>query len=278
MGHEGVARALRLINEEGWGFTQEEIARMVRLDPHGSLVCVDGDQLLGVVTCVSYGRTGAIGHLVVAKEARRRRIGQTLLDHALRHCDASGCSSVVLYATEQGLGLYLKNGFNMRREGFCHHSWIRAKDLGDRDNPCRPLTEDDLREVSSLDREVFGDDRSEVMPWLMREFPGHGYKLVRGGRIVGYAMGQKTTDGYNLGPFVCVTGDEDAELLFRAVLRSIGEDHLYLCGFQENQGALRMMATLDPIRSWKVKFMVRGEDRYPRGVGKVYGVVSFEIG
>ncbi len=273
-----VERALALINEEGWGFSKDEIERILLFDPEGSFISLEGNNLMGVVTCAAFGHTGVIGHLVVAKEARRKKIGQTLMQVALDHCDSKGCDSVVLYATEQGTKLYHKMGFSTLREGFCYHSLIGSKDFGPANNPCRRMAASDLDEVVDIDKRMFGDGRPSLIRFIANEFPDDSFVLERNGRMVGFAIGQPLDSGFNIGPWCCETGEGDADLLFRAVLRSLGEGDVYICGFPGNRSAVNLVRTLDPIRSWDVKFMVRGRERYPKGVENVFSVVSFEFG
>lgn len=277
MGYDGIGQALKLINEEGWGYTPVELERMVRLDPHGSFLYGE-ERVTGVLTCVTYSRTGVVGHLVVAKDARGKKIGKTLMQKAIDYCEARGCDSIVLFATKEGQGLYERFGFEVRREAFCRHSKLQAKDMGPAGNPCQRLRKEDLGEVEALDATLFGDDRSRLLPGLLEEYPNNSWKLSRGGRIAGYAMGRTTPEGFDFGPWVCTSGEKDAELLFRALLRSFGPGHIYMSGFAENEGARRMMGSLDLINSWNVRFMTRGKDRYAKRVDQVFGVMSFELG
>lgn len=277
MGNEGIGQALKLINDEGWGYTPVELERMVKLDPHGSFLYGD-DPIAGVVTCVTYSKTGVVGHLVVAKNHRGKRLGKTLMQKAVDYCESRGCESIVLFATEQGQRLYERFGFVVKREAYCVHAKVQTKDMGPDHNPCEPIREEDLDEITGIDEKLFGDGRSRVLPALLEEFPRHSWKLVRDGRIAGYALGRSGPAGFDLGPWVCTSGGADAELLLRAVLRSFGPGHVYMSGFADNKGARGMADSLELINSWNVKFMVRGRDRYPKDDNEVFGVVSFELG
>ena len=118
MGREDIQDALSLINIEGWNYSSEEIERMLNLDPGGSFLYGDKPPL-AVVTCVTYGLTGVIGHLVVSRSARGQKIGRAMLQKAIDYCDSQGVDSILLYATDEGARLYERFGFRTLRRTHC---------------------------------------------------------------------------------------------------------------------------------------------------------------
>jgi GNAT superfamily N-acetyltransferase len=276
MRDEDIDSALTLINREGWGYTHVELQRMLLMDPDGSFLHGD-KQSLGVITSVTYGRTGVIGHLVVSEEARGRKIGQTLIKKAIEYCEEAGVESILLYATEVGLPVYKKFGFNERRHAFCTKAILSRADHGPRGNQCAKMTSEDLDDVQAMDERLFGDSRRKLLQLLLAQFPQHSWKLEREGRLVGFAMGRGTPAGYDLGPWECTSGPGDADCLLRAVLRSFGEGEVYLGVFADHMDAVKLSNTLKPLTTWKTTFMVRGADRYPHPEG-AYGISSLELG
>lgn len=268
--------ALALINREGWGYTRVEIERMLLMDPEGSFVYED-KQTLGVITTVTYPKTGVIGHLVVSEHARGKKIGQALIKRAIEYCDGSGADSVVLYATKEGLPVYKKFGFKEKRQASVTKATLSEADHGSSHNPCEIMTKDDLAEIQSMDGVVFGDDRRKLLQLFFSRYPEHSWKLEREGEIVGFAMGRTSPAGFDIGPWECDSGPRDAEILLRTLFRSLGKGEVYLGVFGDHPEAVRMMQTLKPIGTWNTTFMVRGEDRYP-GRECAYGISSFELG
>lgn len=271
-----VDQALAMINAEGWGYTRAEIERMLQLDPDGSFIFEDGG-ILGLVTSITYGRTGVIGHLVVSEKARRRRIGQTLVKSAVDYCEGERAESVLLYATQAGLPLYSKLGFQERGHAVCTRAVLTEEDHGPDENPCSMLKDDDMDDVLAMDERLFGDDRRKLLRKLHEEQPHHSWKLERGGRLSGFIFGRTTSVGFDTGPWECISGPKDAELLLRAMLRSLGHGAVYLAVFESNPEALGMLRSLRPLGTWRTAFMVRGTDRYPHPEG-AFGISSFELG
>ena len=275
---EDIKTALPLINAEGWQYTSEELERMQRMDPEGTFFFVE-DEPLAVVTCVTYGHTGVIGHLVVAKEARGRKIGQSLLRRAIDYCEGAGAQSMILYATSEGESLYRKFGFKVARTTFgAQKAW--SEEHIKSPSPCSMVKEEDLGEICAIDARLFGDDRSKLLHLLYEEFPGHSWKLERNGRLVGYAMGRKTNAGCDFGPWACLAGPkEDADLLMKAVLRSFGRSGDFFLGvFRDNTNAVEIFKTLPVVKEWTTTLMVRGANRYASEIEHSFGVAAFELG
>jgi ribosomal protein S18 acetylase RimI-like enzyme len=275
---EDIPSALSLINAEGWNYTAVELERMLKLDPDGSFICEsDGPQ--GISMSVSYGKTGVIGHLVVAKKGRGKRLGQTLLTRSLDYLDSEGTDSIVLYATEAGARLYARNGFAKRRETFCVNARLPRLRVTPNALQPVPLEERDLAEVSELDKSLFGDDRSKLIGMLIKESPEHGFKIVRDGSIVGFIMARDSPVGYDMGPWVCISDrPEDATNLFAASESTFTRGTLFIPGFVGNRGAYALASSLDSVITWKTDMMVRGRDRYDTDLSKVFGLSAFELG
>lgn len=276
MQDEDIDSALTIINREGWGYTRVELERMLLMDPEGSFLYGD-KHTLGVITSVTYGHTGVIGHLVVSEQARGKKIGQTLIKRAVEYCEGTGAESIVLYATADGLPVYRKFGFNEKRQAMCTKAVLSEADHGPSHNQCAKMTSEDLDAIQALDERLFGDGREKLLRLLFAQFPQHSWKLEREGQLVGFVMGRTTPAGYDIGPWECTSSPRDADCLLRAVLRSFGKGVVYLGVFADHLEAMRMFNTLKPLKTWKTTFMVRGADRYPHPEG-AYGISSFELG
>ncbi len=270
--------AASLTVEEGWNYTPAEIGLMLDLDPDGSFVYED-DGPRGIATCVTYGRTGVLGHLIVSKAGRGKRIGHSLLIAAIGYMETKGCESLLVYATEAAVGLYQKHGFNISRYTECMHLKLDGAYRRERSPRCMPIEPSDLSEIEEIDRRLFGDSRGKLLDRLYREHPKAAFKLERSGRIEGFIMGRPDHVGSNLGPWACLTGkEEDAEALFRTAMSVLSDGKIYVGSFSNNHSALRIANQLPTIRSWRIPLMVRGKNRYEDGPGGVFGIAAYELG
>jgi ribosomal protein S18 acetylase RimI-like enzyme len=270
--------ALALTNAEGWFYTRGELERMLRMDPEGSFVCED-QKPLGFITCVTYGHTGVVGHLVVSKEVRGRRIGHSLLKTAVDYMSDRGVDSMLLFATDEGVGLYRQYGFVTRREVSCIHVAVGGDRKAKTPATCSLITREDLPEIIEMDSQIFGDDRAHLIKTLYDDFPKTAFKIQRDGRILGFCFGRATLAGFDLGPWVCSSGSQrDAEDLFKATALSMGEGTVFLGVFPDNPLAVEIVNSMRRVRYWRTHLMVRGRERYCANIDKLFGVAAFELG
>jgi ribosomal protein S18 acetylase RimI-like enzyme len=278
MEKEDLEFATSLTAEEGWYYTPRELEVMLRLDPEGSFV-FEEDERLGISTSVTYGRTGVLGHLVVSKKGRGRKIGNSLLKAALDHMAEKGVESILLYAAQEAVSLYSRHGFTPRGEIYCVHLDLKDSHKRPSSKTCAPMRRQDLAQVAEMDERLFGDDRRALLEVLYDEGPQHAFKIERDGRIVGYVMARHDHIGYDLGPWVCTTDDPaDAESLFLTALTTLEESTIYMGSFFKNKEAVRIADTIPKARSWRIPLMIRGKDRYATDLHHTFGIAAFELG
>jgi len=270
--------ATALTHEEGWYYTTRELNVMLRMDPEGSFIYEEPEPM-GFATCVTYGHTGVLGHLIVGKKGRGRRIGESLLRTAVDYMTSKGAESILLFATLEGIRLYQKFGFAIRDEISCRHLNMQSSHLQNSSPRCMPMKRADLPEVAAIDSAMFGDDRDKLIRLLFDEGPNHAFKIERDGRIAGYVLGRPDHVGYDLGPWACLTGDPgDAEALFWTALSTFSEGTLYMGSFFNNPPALGISDKLPLIKTWRIPLMIRGEARYTSNMDRLYGIAAFELG
>jgi len=275
---EDIGFAVSLTEEEGWYYTARELEVMLRMDPEGSFVFEDREPL-GFATCVTYGRTGVLGHLIVSKKGRGRKIGDSLVHAAVDYMSSKDVDSILVLATLEAVKLYQRHGFEIRDEISCMHS--RLDDNFDRSPSasCTLLVESDLDEVIEIDQRLFGDDRERLIRILHHEAPQHSFKIERAGKIEGFIFARPDHIGYNLGPWVCLTEEaRDAEALFKTALSTLGIGKLYSGSFSSNPTAMKIMDEMPRINQWRIPLMIRGRARYSTDTGKVFGIAAFELG
>lgn len=270
--------ALALTNAEGWFYTRGELERMLKMDPEGSFVCED-QKPLGFITCVTYGHTGVVGHLVVSKEMRGRRVGHSLLKSAIGYMSDRGMDSTLLYATDEGVGLYSQHGFVARKEVSCIHVAVGGDREARTPTTCSLIVRRDLPEIIEMDSQIFGDDRTKLIEILYDDFPKNAFKIQRDGRILGFSFGRPTSAGFDLGPWVCSSGSQrDAEDLFNATVLSMGDGTVFLGVFPDNPLAVEIVSKMRRVRYWRTHLMTKGEERYCALTDRIFGLTAFELG
>ncbi len=279
---DDIGFAIGLICREGWGHTRIDLQRMLTLSPDGSFVWDIDGKPCGFLTSIRHGSTAMIGHVLVSEDSRGLQVGKGLLDAFLSDVDASGARSSMLYATADGSKLYQQFGFRNSGHELVAVGVLVKDDERLRIKPtCERVEREDLDVISSIDGNLFGDDRTPLMTRLLDEFPEHCFKLERGGEMVGFAFGRRTPIGFDIGPWTCLSGSrDDAKALLDSVIRSFPSGgRIDISPFAANPHVPRIVGRYHPYRNAeRVQLMVRGESRYDAAPGKVFGVAGFEMG
>jgi ribosomal protein S18 acetylase RimI-like enzyme len=108
---------------EGVGLSADDsragIERHLARNPGLSFIALDGDRVAGAVLCSHDGRRGYLTHLAVAKEYRRRGVGEALAGRcleALRQLGISKCHIFVFVDNENARAFWRKTGWIQRDE------------------------------------------------------------------------------------------------------------------------------------------------------------------
>ena len=78
--------------------SREDIERFIRRNPTTSVVAKAGGRIIGTILCGSDGRQGALYHVCVAEEYRRRGIGTHMVGFCMHQLKAMGINKVSLIA------------------------------------------------------------------------------------------------------------------------------------------------------------------------------------
>ncbi|MFF8968747.1 GNAT family N-acetyltransferase [Streptomyces sp. NPDC014995] len=180
--------------EHKWGFLLTAGKGYGIDDPGGGLVsaCV-------VTEYGPHGRPalGAIGMVLVAERHARRGIGRHLMRHVL---SVMGPTPLTLHATPHGRPLYEELGFKAtgRAEMVVGHFTSDGPTPG---VVTRAATAEDLTAILSLDEEVFGTDRTQMIARLPA-FADQVRVAEDNGRIIGYAAAWPNMGTHVVGPLI----------------------------------------------------------------------------
>jgi len=85
--------------------SREDIERFIQRNPTTSVVARADGRVIGSILCGSDGRQGALYHVCVAKEYRRRGIGTRMVGYCMQQLKQMGINKVALIAfTSNGAG------------------------------------------------------------------------------------------------------------------------------------------------------------------------------
>ena len=207
--------------------------------------------LAGSVILSRFGpRLAWIGMMLVASRWNRRGLGRLLMRHAM---DSARADTIALHATAEGVPLYEKLGFRVTGPVHTHRGRFACSRPGT--GRTRPFTYADLDAVLSLDAEITGADRHDLLTGYLR-FAGHMRVLETDGVITGYAGSWRDGDLVVIGP-VLAADLSDATDLIAAVASTVdGEVRL-----DTEHRALAEWATAHGVTPWfETTCMVHGQD------------------
>src|SRR5208283_2957651 len=179
-----MADLMRLKESAGWNQTEQDWERLLELEPEGCFGLERGGVVVASSTALVYGEELAwIGMVLTLREHRGQGYARRMMECAMAFAEKRGVARVGLDATDMGIALYRKFGF----EG-----------VGVVERWERPVMEGSsvLAEVSEWepdatpDRAAFGAKRQRLLESLARAgaatVPGEGYAMGRVGSKAGY--------------------------------------------------------------------------------------------
>ena len=108
--------AVQLANTMDWNMTLKDFEFMSNVEPFGCFVLSNDEDRLGVATCVSLGKIGWFGNLVIKNEYQDIGAGSFLLQHAITYLKQKGVATIGLYSYPNLTGFYEKHKFKINNE------------------------------------------------------------------------------------------------------------------------------------------------------------------
>lgn len=106
-----IASFLNSARLERWITDLQELEFLLNTYANGCLAVLCKGQLAGFITAIRYVRSAWIGNLLVLPEYRNKGLGRALIEKVLQSLDNSGCETVWLTASADGIHLYETLGF-----------------------------------------------------------------------------------------------------------------------------------------------------------------------
>jgi hypothetical protein len=223
---ENYTFATQLANTMSWNMAPEDFKFMSSLEPEGCLMLFDDSKPVGIATCISYGKVGWFGNLIVDEARRRKGGGRMLVQHALDYLHTKGVETVGLYAYPNLKEFYGSLGFKPDLD----FALLRA----DKIFPVEPagahkIDQTNLARIALFDSHFFGGDRTRLLESIALENGNAGYYVSERGHVVGYVSATIYESMAWIGPLICVPKRYDvAGKLVSAVLSKVGGKSVYV--------------------------------------------------
>lgn len=236
---EDIPFALRLSDQENWGMTQNDLRRILRLNPRGSFLAYDGTRKLGLATTTSFGKKVAwIGNVIVEKRLRGKHIGHRLGEHAVTYLKKSKIQHVALYAYDQNVEFYENLGFVKDRQFLRMKRRASEVRYSKYDFKCKL----NFRRLLSVDRKAFGADRSQLIRLLASEENTWCLGITRGLESAAYLIIKRFPNDSEFGPWVGIkTSKDELRSMLRAALAKTGRNPIEASCLRNNSRALDLL-------------------------------------
>ena len=211
MTEQDVPAGVHLNTIAGWNQTAADWIRFLRFSPDACFVMEHQGEVIGTAATIPYGtRFAWIGMVLVDPRFRGQGAGTLLLERAIEHLSRSHIPVMKLDATPQGKPLYKKLGF---MEEYELERWVLKRLPNQLPSSRATLSELEWQRILSIDRQVFGGDRSVLLRSLHSEFPELTFTSLDGGSLVGYAFGRHGLFADHFGPWVSEGPSKTVNLL-----------------------------------------------------------------
>jgi ribosomal protein S18 acetylase RimI-like enzyme len=226
---------------EGWvSETREVFEAFYAHQPQGCFVAEENGQQVGVCVVTNYGASAFLGELIVVPEHRGKRLGASIMQHAIEALEQDGVQNVLLDGVPRAIPLYERLGF----QKICRSLRFLGALRGVFSTHVRAMEREDLGVVARIDQEAFGADRRFFIERCLRIHPDLCRVLVEGGEVTGYVLGQPANGGLRIGPWVVRPGSEHAAQLPPSLLPPGREVTAGLGVLETNAAAIKIVRAM----------------------------------
>jgi GNAT superfamily N-acetyltransferase len=218
--------AAELANTMDWNMAPEDFELNSSLEPDGCFVLYDGTQRLGIATCISYGKIGWFGNLIIDPTNRKKGAGTFLVRHAVKYLQNKGVESIGLYAYPHLAGFYGKIGFTPDIEfSVLHTSHLRSVSS----QRLTKITEKNFPKVVAFDADCFGGNRERAIKSIVSVKSNIGFCISNKTDLEGYIVAKVYEGIAEVGPLACLPDHTDLALkLLKAALSNLEGSNVYL--------------------------------------------------
>jgi ribosomal protein S18 acetylase RimI-like enzyme len=219
--------AVDLANTMNWNMTTEDFVFNALLEPKGCFTLFDGAERVGLATCISYGRVGWFGNLIVKPAYRRKGAGTLLVKHAVNYLKSMGVETIGLYAYQHLRDFYGKLGFDRDSDFLV----LKATAISSADEgKLKKAKKQDIPALVDFDRQCFGASRPKLLEPILLDAGTLCFVSADGGEINGFVAAKVYGEVAEVGPLVCRRNRVDtAVTLLKTVLGKLGGLEVFMC-------------------------------------------------
>jgi ribosomal protein S18 acetylase RimI-like enzyme len=250
--------AVQLANTMGWNMAVEDFEFAVKLEPEGCFVLFNGSERVGIATCVSFGRVGWFGNLVVKEACRRRGAGALLVQSAVEYLKSTGAETIGLYAYPHLIGFYKRFGFKADVDYLVLQGKVTSLVTGEATR-LQKAKKQDIPAIIDLDSQCFGACRKKLLEPILRDTDNLCYVAVGGHEIAGYCAATVYAETAGIGPLMCRQNRGGvAVALLQTILSKLKNHDIFTCAPTEETALLELLFKAGLQEKFRVTRMFLG--------------------
>jgi N-acetylglutamate synthase-like GNAT family acetyltransferase len=250
--------AIQVANTMNWKMAFEDFEFMTKLEPEGCFVLFHGSERVGIAACVSFGKVGWFGNLVVKENYRRKGAGAFLVKHGLCYLKSEGVKTIGLYAYPHLIGFYKNFGFEPDVD-----FWVfQGKAISSVTEGTLQLQEakkHDIPAVMNFDSQYFGAFRKKLLEPILLNASNLCYIAVDNNEVTGYCAAKVYEEMAEVGPLVCRQNRVNiAVTLLKTILDRLRNHDIFICVSTEETVILEALSKAGLQENFPVTRMFLG--------------------
>jgi GNAT superfamily N-acetyltransferase len=250
--------AVQVANTMNWNMTLEDFEFMAKLEPKGCFVLFHGSERVGIATCISFGKVGWFGNLVVNESYRRKGAGTLLVKHGVDYLESTGAETIGLYAYPHLIEFYKNFGFKPDAD----FSVLRGKATSSVTEKISQLQEAKKHDIPALidfDCQFFGASRKKLLEPVLLDTGNLCYIAVDNNGITGYCAAKVYEETAEVGPLICRQNRVDIALtLIKTILSKLRNHDVFICVPTEETVLLETLSKAGLQEDFRVTRMFLG--------------------
>ncbi|KAA3609314.1 MAG: GNAT family N-acetyltransferase [Calditrichaeota bacterium] len=237
--------AYACILQEGWdGENKSALQGMFEFGPEGCFLLEERGVRVGVCVAVKYAHSGFIGDLIVLNEFRGKGYGTQLFQHSVNYMESQGITNLYLDAALAAVPIYEREGFRTVDRSLRFIGTVPGKPHAH----VRPFQPTDLRQIITMDRKYFGDDRSFFLTRNGTFYPEYCFVFEKNDAIGGFIMGHPGIGVLTVGPWVVWDETVDPWQLLESLVHYYGDKPLRIGALEKHQNTVARLRNSTSFR------------------------------
>jgi GNAT superfamily N-acetyltransferase len=274
---EDIDGCMKLSGDAGWNQTKKDWKLLIENSENTCILAEHDHKIIGTTTAINYlDQIAWIGMVLVDKEYRGQGISKVLLTNVFEKLKA--CKSIKLDATPEGQKVYKQ--FDFKDEYIITRMTIASMnklvDDSDMILPV-PVGEEEPGEIITLDEQVFGANRKQLIKSLLKQFPGKGWVLKQSNRVTGFVLGRNGSNYHHVGP-VTASNITEAKALITNAFRKLIDQPVVVDVLNDKKDLIAWLNSIGFTRQRHFIRMYKKENPFPGISNNQYLICGPEFG